>query len=91
MNRKQRRAMEKMTKKQKTQAVADKMLMFDKLPEECSACDKSYDKNDKQMATTWNVVVREEENVVRLYCPDCWQMANEAIQVLKRELEDVST
>ena len=89
MNRKQRRAMKKKSKSQDTQAIAEKMSMFDKLPTECSACDKPYDKKDKQMATTWSVVVREQQDVVRLYCPSCWQMANDAIKTLKMEVENV--
>ena len=90
MNRKQRRAMEKMSKQKSTQKLGEKMMQFDKLPNECSACLKAYDKTDKQMASTWNVVVREEKSTVRLYCPDCWTMANEAIQTLRKEIENVS-
>lgn len=89
MNRKQRRAMKKKANKQNTNAVAEKMIMFDKLPDKCTACDKPYDKKDKQMATTWSVVVREQQDVVRLYCPSCWQMANDAIKTLKMEVENV--
>ena len=65
------------------------MMQFDKLPNQCSACTKPYDKKDKQMAMTWNVVVREKENIVRLYCPDCWQLANDAIKTFKEEIENV--
>ena len=77
------------SKKQGTQKMADKMLQFDKLPDECSACTKPYDKKDKEMAMTWNVVVKEEQGVVRLYCPDCWKLANDAIETMKREIENV--
>jgi len=88
VNRKERRAMEKLAKKQDSENIAQKILQFDKLPDECSACVKPYDKKDKQMAMTWNVVVRDEENTVRLYCPDCWEMANNAIKTLKEEIEN---
>ena len=47
------------------------------MPEACSACDKDFDKKDKEQVATWSVVVREEKNVVRLYCPDCWNMAKD--------------
>ena len=89
MNRKQRRAMNKISKKQNAEQLSEKMTQFDKLPNECSACTKSYDKKDKQMAMTWNVVVREKESIVRLYCPDCWQLANDAIKTFKEEIENV--
>jgi len=88
VNRKQRRALEKMAKKQTTHSFSEKMSQFDNLPDECSACTKSYDKKDKKMAMSWNVVVREKENIVRLYCPDCWDMANNAIKTLTEEIEN---
>ena len=81
-------AMKKKANKQNTNAVAEKMIMFDKLPDKCSACDKPYDKKDKQMAMTWSVVVKENPSVVRLYCPDCWKMANDAIETLREEIEN---
>ena len=81
MNRKQRRAMEKKVGKDNSQKLADKIFQFDKLPDECLACLKPFDKKSKEMATTWNVVVRKEddENPVRLYCPHCWNTAQEVI------------
>ena len=36
---------------------------------------------------SWNVVVRKEEEVVRLYCPGCWEKAIEIIQNFKEHLE----
>ena len=89
MNRKQRRAMEKKVGKDNSQKLADKIFQFDKLPDECLACLKPFDKNNKEMARTWNVVVRDE-NTVRLYCPDCWQFAKKLISKLKEEKENDS-
>ena len=88
MNRKQRRAAAKAAKNQQNTNIEIKLSIFDKLTDECSACTKPYDKTDKQMAMTWSVVVREKENVVRLYCPDCWSMAKNAIEILKEEIEN---
>ena len=90
MNRKQRRAMAKLSKKEQTKDISEKLFQFDQLPDECSACTKPYDKKDKQMAMTWNVVVKENPSVVRLYCPDCWKLANDAIKTLREEIENVS-
>ena len=90
MNRKQRRAAAKISKNQGSEKLSEKIFQFDQLPEECSACLKEYDKKNKQMAMTWNVVVKDAENTVRLYCPDCWAMAKNAIATLKEEIENAS-
>ena len=55
------------------------VTQFDKLPDMCLTCEREYDKKSKEMAKTWNVVVKDE-NTVRLYCPECWDMANELIK-----------
>ena len=87
MNRAQRRAAQKSNKNgKKSNKEIDKVLgMFDLLPDQCSACLAPYDKKDKQMVTTWNVVVREEEKIVRLYCPTCWSTAKQVIQNFQDE------
>ena len=81
--------MAKLSKKEQTKDISEKLFQFDQLPDECSACTKPYDKKDKQMAMTWNVVVKENPSVVRLYCPDCWKLANDAIETLREEIENV--
>lgn len=85
MNRAQRRAEQKSNKngKKPDKEIDNVMGMFDLLPDECSACLATYDKMDKQMVTTWNVVVKEEEKIVRLYCPDCWNTATQIIKDVK--------
>ena len=84
MNRKQRRAAQRELKKQEgvDDALAEKMMMFDQLPDECSACTQPFDKKDREMVMSWNVVVREEEKIVRLYCPTCWEAAQKAVTQL---------
>ena len=79
MNRKQRRAMEKKVGKENSQKLAEKIFQFDKLPDECLACTAPFDKNSKEMAMTWNVVVRDKDTI-RLYCPACWDMAIKVAQ-----------
>ena len=90
MNRKQRRAKEALLRKDSNEELATKVALFGKLPEECTACNAAYDKNDKAMATTWNVVVREQEedNPVRLYCPTCWNTAQEVINNFLKTMEE---
>jgi predicted RNA-binding Zn-ribbon protein involved in translation (DUF1610 family) len=80
MNRKQRRAAKRELKKQHD--------VFSKLPDECSACTKEFDKQDRDMVSSWNVVVRQDEQQVRLYCPDCWDAAQTAIKQVYGELND---
>ena len=79
--RKMRRKKEKDAEKE----LSEKVGLFDKLPNECSACSKPFDKKDKAMVTSWSVVVREEEGVVRLYCPECWKMATSVVEQYKKE------
>tara|TARA_R110002020_G_scaffold267815_4_gene482980 strand:- start:404 stop:679 length:276 start_codon:yes stop_codon:yes gene_type:complete len=86
MNRKQRRAMEKKVSKENSQKLAEKIFQFDKLPDECLACLKPFDKKNKEEVRTWNVVVRDEDTV-RLYCPECWVMARKVAAQYKKEKE----
>ena len=90
MNRKQRRAMEKKMGKDNSQKLAEKIFQFNNLPDECLACLKPFDKNSKEMATTWSVVVRDE-NTVRLYCPECWSMAQDIIKDFKEKVTNDCT
>jgi len=92
MNRKQRRARDAQIRKDGNEDLAAQVAMFGKLPDECTACETPYDKKDKEMATTWNVVVRkeDEENPVRLYCPTCWETAQEVIANFFKEMEKSS-
>jgi len=86
MNRKQRRALEKEMGKKKTQDITEMMGMFDQLPDECGACTTPFDKTSREMVSTWNVVVRKP-NTVRLYCPDCWQMAMKLVSEVESSSE----
>ena len=88
MNRAQRRAAQKSRKKEgkkQNKEIDNVMGMFDLLPEECSACLKPYDKKDKKMVTSWNVVVKEEKKIVRLYCPQCWSTARKIVQDVREK------
>ena len=89
MNRQQRRKHARQQKKLKNKPELEQKLgMFDMLPDHCLACLKDFDKKDKAMVTSWSVVVREKEGVVRLYCPDCWQKAKDVVEALKDEDND---
>lgn len=90
MNRKQRRAQAVQTRKDDNEELTSKVALFGELPEECTACEAAYDKTNKEMATTWHVVVREQEedNPVRLYCPACWNTAQEVITNFLKTMEE---
>ena len=84
MNRAQRRALAKKTRRQQKttqgQSEVDKKLgLFDKIPKQCLTCRKPFDKTDKKMVMSWSVVVRETEGAVRLYCPTCWKKAQDFV------------
>ena len=69
MNRKQRRSIKKEAKG--VGGLSEKVTLFGSLPEMCNICQKVFDKKDKDMVTSWSVVVREEAKTVRLFCPNC--------------------
>ncbi len=83
MNRKQRRAAAKVGKEND---ISDQVAMFQNLPDECLACLKPFDKKDKAMAFTWNVVIKDKDTV-RLYCPECWDKAQTAVKEFREERE----
>jgi len=89
MNRKQRRSKDAQIRKDNNEELSAKVALFGELPEECTACESPYDKTNKEMVTTWNVVVREEDkdNPVRLYCPPCWNTAQEVLANFLQTLE----
>ena len=86
LKRKMLRNKTKHIKKDLEKQMKRQFMMFDKLKDECAACQKSFDKKSKEQAMTWKVIVREDEEAVRLYCPECWDKANKII----KELEDDS-
>ena len=69
--------------KEAKKRMAEQINMFEHLGDECSACDKPYDKKSEEHVTTWNVVVREKEKIVRLYCPECWATAIDTINKVR--------
>jgi len=86
MNREQRRAAAKQAKKDGNEDVAEKVALFGKLGDECLVCNKPFDKKDKEMVMSWNVVVREKEDKVNLYCPECWSGALELLKEIKNDI-----
>tara|TARA_R110000824_G_scaffold173093_1_gene351108 strand:+ start:365 stop:640 length:276 start_codon:yes stop_codon:yes gene_type:complete len=88
MNREQRRAAAKQAQKDGNGELSEKITLFGKLGDSCLTCDKAFDKKNKEMVMSWSVVVREEEGVVRLYCPECWDKAVELVEDFKQRIEE---
>ena len=88
MNREHRRAVAKQAKKDGNEELENKLAIFGKLPDECLTCATAFDKTNKEMVMSWNVIVHGAEEVVRLYCPDCWDKAIKITEDFKRHLEE---
>lgn len=83
MNRKQRRIKQRSLKKNKKLNELDtKMGLFELIPEDCILCHAAFDKKDKEMVSTWRVSVREKEKTVKVYCPPCWEKAQNLLDQL---------
>ena len=87
MDKKQKKKLKRAAKKKKEKAVAQdaqnkmkkQMGMFDRLPDDCSACEKSFPKT-REAHSTWRVVVKAEKEKVWLFCPDCQQRAKQLVE-----------
>ena len=87
-DRKVRRAKAKKLKKEAQKEMATKVALFDKLSSNCLTCEKSFDKMNKQQVMSWSVVVRQEEEKVNLYCPECWEGAKKIIKDFKDRIKN---
>ena len=81
LKRKLRRSKEKKLNKK----MAKQVSMFGKLKNECSTCQAPFDKKSKEHAFTWRVAVREKEQKVNLYCPDCWDRAMKLVKEIEND------
>jgi hypothetical protein len=87
MDKKHKKKLKRTAKKKKGKAQAQQqeehlnkqMNMFDRLPEKCSACAKKFPKT-REAHMTWRVTVRNKEQQVRLFCPDCLNKAKELVK-----------
>jgi len=77
----------KLKRKQKKKAEKElkkHLSLFDKMGGECAACQKPFDSKSREHVNTWSVVVRKEQSIVRLYCPECWGMARKIIEQMEK-------
>jgi len=82
------RKLKRARKKQAEKDMQVKVGLFDKLPDHCLTCLAPYDRINKEQVRTWNVVVREKEGRVNLYCPDCWSKATNLLDEIGKELNE---
>ena len=83
-----KRKVRKKKAKDAQKELQNKVMMFDQLDDVCLVCGKPFDKKDRKMVNEWFVVVRQKEEVVNLYCPECWNRAKELVEELKEQVED---
>jgi|TARA_R110000824_G_scaffold211203_1_gene397203 hypothetical protein len=90
MNRKQRRTAEKKEKSQSPEdkALAQKISLFGHLPDACNTCTTPFDKQNREMVFSWSVVVHQEEQKVRLFCPDCINKTKETPSVNQTNIDE---
>jgi len=81
-----KRRMKKLKEKQVQKDIKEKVGMFSKLEDLCLICQKPFDKQNKKMVQSWYVVVRETQGKVNLYCPECWNRANDMVEKVKEEM-----
>ena len=72
-----KRKLQRKAKKNAEKALATKVALFGNLPNKCLTCEQPFDKLNREQVMSWNVVVRQQEEKVHLYCPDCWDNAQE--------------
>ena len=75
-------------KKEVEKEIKEKLGLFNRLPEHCLTCKAPFDKKNKDHVFTWNVVINKKEDIVRLYCPSCWEKAQEIIKGFAAQVEE---
>ena len=90
LERKLRRAKANKAKKASEKELATKVALFGKISNKCLTCEKPFDKMNREQVMTWNVVVRQKEEKVNLYCPDCWEKAINVIKGLQERFKEKS-
>ena len=66
--------------KDKEKDLKQKLNMFDRLPDHCLTCNKPFNRKDKEHVQSWFVVVKNSEQTVKIYCPECWNKATKVVE-----------
>ena len=81
------RKLQRKKQKEAKKDMEEKIGLFHKIPDNCTMCENPFDKKDKKQVQSWRVVVREKEQRVNLYCPTCWDHANELLETIISDME----
>ena len=65
--------------------ISKKIMLFERIENECLTCQVHFDKTDIEEVKNWHVVVRADEDKVNLYCPSCWNGAIKVIEEFHKE------
>lgn len=68
--------------------LTKKIGLFDRMEDECFSCGEPFDKNDIVQVREWHVVVKRDPDVVRLYCPECFQNATKIVKDFHERVEE---
>jgi uncharacterized protein with PIN domain len=86
-----KRKIKRQSQQESKKDIKKKVGLFRKIPDFCLTCNKKFDKTDKEMVTTWNVVVDRQKEKVRLYCPECWTKAQDLIKEITNGQENTES
>ena len=95
MDKKHIKKLKREAKKRKDKAAADnsqqrltqQMNMFDRLPDACSACQEPFPKT-REAHMTWQVMVWNAQQKVRLFCPPCQHKAKELAEGVRHDIDN---
>ena len=98
MDKRQKKKLKRAAKKKKDKAqmqqqqeqLKKQMNMFDRLPETWDTCNKKFPKT-REAHMSWRVTVRNKDQQVRLFCPECLAAAKEFVEeqdVTKQETKE---
>jgi len=69
-----KKQMEKDGTTEAQEKMGQKFSLIGKMPNECTVCGTAFDKKSREMATSWRVIVREVQEQVDLFCPNCFKI-----------------
>ena len=79
IKRNKKKKKEKKQAQEQDQRMRKQMNMFDRMPDSCSACNREFPKT-REAHMSWRVVVRNEKQQVRLFCPECQEKAKKVLE-----------
>jgi|TARA_R110002020_G_scaffold438110_1_gene648530 hypothetical protein len=74
--RKIKRNKQKRKEKEYSDMIKEQLESFDKMPKNCTACERPYEKS-LESAQTWRVEVHYESATINLICPECFETLEE--------------